>query len=94
MARLCDGMDHLDKNGPVTQLDAGQLLAVVQTLFQRAGVPAEDAQIVAQHLIAADLRGIGTHGVTRMPAYIEKIRRQEISAVPDNELSRRLTLTG
>ncbi len=42
-------------------------------LFVRGGMRAEDAACVADHLIDADLRGVTTHGLTRIPLYFEKI---------------------
>lgn len=41
----------------------------------RAGVPEEDAAIVADALVAANLRGIDSHGVVRLYSYVERIRR-------------------
>lgn len=38
-------------------------------------VPAEDAQIVAGCLLSADLRGVDTHGVVRLPGYLDRLRR-------------------
>ncbi|KAK9428718.1 Malate/L-lactate dehydrogenase [Lipomyces doorenjongii] len=39
------------------------------------GVPEAEADIVAKCLVAADLRGIDTHGVNRIPSYMERIRQ-------------------
>ncbi|KAK5069746.1 hypothetical protein LTR64_008071 [Lithohypha guttulata] len=44
------------------------------------GVEAEQAEIVAKCLIAADLRGIDTHGVNRIPSYMERIRQGVLDA--------------
>jgi LDH2 family malate/lactate/ureidoglycolate dehydrogenase len=41
----------------------------------RAQVTEENAQSVADHLISANLRGVDSHGVIRIPHYIEGIRR-------------------
>ncbi|KAG6015732.1 hypothetical protein E4U43_004901 [Claviceps pusilla] len=38
-------------------------------------VPADHADIVARCLIAADLRGVDTHGINRIPSYMERIRQ-------------------
>jgi LDH2 family malate/lactate/ureidoglycolate dehydrogenase len=40
-----------------------------------AGVPVGDAEIVARSLVDADLRGIHSHGVTRLGIYVERLRR-------------------
>ena len=41
----------------------------------KAGVPDEEAQIVSDLLARSDLRGIETHGVTRLPIYIKRLQK-------------------
>jgi LDH2 family malate/lactate/ureidoglycolate dehydrogenase len=41
----------------------------------RVQVTKEDAQAVADHLISANLRGVDSHGVIRIPYYVEGITR-------------------
>lgn len=48
---------------------AEDLHAYMVRYFQRAGVPKEDAKITADVLIAADLRGIDSHGIIRLHSY-------------------------
>lgn len=40
-----------------------------------AGVPAPDAEILADCLIKTDLRGTATHGLSRLPVYVQRIRK-------------------
>ncbi|KIW62932.1 hypothetical protein PV04_09820 [Phialophora macrospora] len=47
----------------------------VRDVLQGNGVPAENASIVADCLIQADLRGVDTHGMNRIPSYMERIRQ-------------------
>jgi LDH2 family malate/lactate/ureidoglycolate dehydrogenase len=58
-----------------------EVLVPVETLrrfmvdvFIGVGVPAEDAAICADVLIASDLRGIESHGVGRLKMYYDRIR--------------------
>lgn len=44
-----------------------------QNILIAAGLPESDAFIVADNLIDADLRGVGTHGVTRLNGYVQRI---------------------
>lgn len=44
------------------------------------GVATEQAKIIAICLVAADLRGIDTHGVNRIPSYMERIRQGVLDA--------------
>ncbi len=52
--------------------------------FTKAGVPAEDAEIVTDNLIEANLRGVDTHGITRLLAiYIKRLRAGIVNARPE-----------
>jgi LDH2 family malate/lactate/ureidoglycolate dehydrogenase len=46
----------------------------MEQVFIKAGTPPEDARVCAEVLIAADLRGIESHGVGRLKVYYERIR--------------------
>lgn len=54
-------------------VDPQKVSKFVVDLFGAYGVDAEDAYCVADNLIDADLRGVTTHGLTRIPLYVEKI---------------------
>jgi LDH2 family malate/lactate/ureidoglycolate dehydrogenase len=43
-------------------------------VLEKAGVSKENAEIVAHSLLAANLRGVDTHGITRLPIYVERLR--------------------
>lgn len=55
-------------------LAASRLTPFVTTVFQKVGVPAPDAHLVAETLVEADLRGVHSHGVMRLPGYIQRIQ--------------------
>jgi LDH2 family malate/lactate/ureidoglycolate dehydrogenase len=57
----------------------------VQAL-QQLDVPEEDARITADVLVAADLRGINSHGVARLRRYIDGLRDGVMIARPDTEV--------
>lgn len=50
------------------------LRGYVVAVFKRLGVPARDATVTADVLLAADRRGIGSHGVARLPRYVNGIK--------------------
>jgi LDH2 family malate/lactate/ureidoglycolate dehydrogenase len=52
----------------------------VKDVLQRNGVPPDNASIVAKCLVAADLRGVDTHGVNRIPSYMARIRQGVLDA--------------
>lgn len=53
---------------------------LVQTIFEHAGSSAEEARIVADHLIEANLMGHDSHGVIRVAPYIEMVQSGQWSA--------------
>lgn len=58
------------------------LLAFMVQALRGVGIPEEDALTVGEVLIAADLRGIDSHGINRLkPIYIDRIREGIISPV-------------
>jgi LDH2 family malate/lactate/ureidoglycolate dehydrogenase len=52
-------------------------------VFQKMGVPEEDAHITTDVLVAADLRGISSHGVARLRRYVNGLRDGMMIAQPD-----------
>ncbi len=55
------------------RISPSELQARVQDLFERCGMGGNDAQLLADSLVAADVRGIHSHGVLRVPDYVEKL---------------------
>jgi len=62
--------------------------AFAQALLVAHGVPAADAATVAQCLVSADLRGVDTHGLCRLPGYLDRLRRGLINPRPALEPKR------
>lgn len=55
------------------------LRQLVTGIFAALGAPQSDAEIVSSVLVAADLRGIESHGVGRVRLYVKDIRNGVIS---------------
>ncbi len=51
-------------------------------VLQKAGLPREDAELTADSLVFANLRGIDTHGVTRLDTLVRKLEAEVIKARP------------
>jgi LDH2 family malate/lactate/ureidoglycolate dehydrogenase len=49
------------------------LLALVTAIFERCAMPPDDAALLADSLVTADLRGVHSHGVLRVPEYVDKL---------------------
>jgi LDH2 family malate/lactate/ureidoglycolate dehydrogenase len=53
---------------------AGPLENYVAALIEGVGVPREDAVLTSRTLVEANLRGVDSHGVSRVGIYIERMR--------------------
>jgi LDH2 family malate/lactate/ureidoglycolate dehydrogenase len=60
--------------GTENRVSAEGLEAFVIHMLEAVDVPQEDAAMVADVLLAADLRGIDSHGVARLRRYVEGVR--------------------
>ncbi len=67
----------------VPRVPADRLAAFIVRAFTAAGLPAEDAQTLADLMVEADLRGSDTHGVIRLPLYVRRIRAGGVNPKPD-----------
>jgi len=67
-------------------VDAQRLVSAVADIFTAVGIGAEDAQVVAGDLVAADLEGIASHGVMLLPMYVERIVKGSVSARSSGEV--------
>jgi LDH2 family malate/lactate/ureidoglycolate dehydrogenase len=56
------------------RFEAAKLSGFCVAVLEKAGVPTENAEIVAHSLLAANLRGVDTHGITRLPIYVERLK--------------------
>jgi LDH2 family malate/lactate/ureidoglycolate dehydrogenase len=73
------------------RIDAQRLIAGVSGIFSTLGIAQNDARIVAEDLVAADLEGVGSHGVMLVPMYVDRIlqgsvtKRSKGNVVSDND---------
>jgi uncharacterized oxidoreductase len=67
-------------------LPAPILIDFAHRLFEAVGVPAADASIVATSLVGANLRGHDSHGVMRVPQYVDLLQRGEYQIGVDLKL--------
>jgi len=59
----------------IRRISANTLRAFCAEALERLEVPHEDAEIAANVLVEADLRGIDSHGVARMSRYVSGIQQ-------------------
>lgn len=60
-----------------------QLKELAARLLRTSGMKAEDAATIAKDLVAADMRGLYSHGVSRIPMYLKRIECKCVKPVPD-----------
>lgn len=61
---------------------ADQLTTFGTQVFHAHGLHLRDAETVAKGLVHANLRGVDSHGVARMPIYAERLRRGLVNTTP------------
>jgi L-2-hydroxycarboxylate dehydrogenase (NAD+) len=72
---------------------SAQLHGFCVRVFESFGVPAADARRAADVLAAADLRGIDSHGVARLLAYVEMMAAGRINPRPSPKVVRQTAST-
>jgi ureidoglycolate dehydrogenase (NAD+) len=65
---------------------AGALQDLARDILEAAGTSREDAALWAETLVWANLRGVDSHGVLRIPRYLEWIASGEIRPKPKMKL--------
>lgn len=59
------------------------LLAFSRLVLEQLDVPAEDARQTAECLLLAELRGVDSHGLVRLPVYAKRLQAKVVKARPD-----------
>ena len=58
----------------VTLFTAEELIDFSRAMFLSAGMSDADAALIAGDLVKANLRGVDSHGISRIPMYLESLR--------------------
>ncbi len=69
-----------------TRIAAARLQTFIARAFEAVKLPAEDAAIVADLMVQADLNGSDGHGVFRLPHYVRRIRAGGVNVRPKIKL--------
>ncbi|HFD38355.1 MAG TPA: hypothetical protein ENJ31_00675, partial [Anaerolineae bacterium] len=69
-----------------TVVQAEPLLGFCVRVFEKMGIPPEDARITAEVLVEANLRGIDSHGVARLARYVNGLRDGVMIARPEEKV--------
>src|SRR5262245_16907061 len=60
-----------------------QLHTFISTVLVSCGVPSGDAETTSTRMLDADLRGMGGHGILRLPGYVNRVRAGGYNLRPD-----------
>jgi len=69
-------------------VSANDLRLLVRSIFERRGLSARDAGIMAECLVHANLRGTDSHGVMRLPHYVQRLEKRSINPKPNMKVTR------
>lgn len=67
----------------VKYFQADELAAFATKIFASTGMTDADAATIAGDLVKANLRGIDSHGVSRIPMYVERLQRGLVNPRPN-----------
>ena len=59
-----------------------RLISFTAACLEKLGLASADARLVADTLVAANLRGVDSHGVVRLPHYATRLRNGTVKARP------------
>ncbi len=75
------------------RVDWRSLKEFTRELFERVGLPSQDAETEAEVLIWANLRGVDSHGVLRIPWYVRSVDRGQMNPRPKIQIERETPAT-
>ena len=67
-------------------ISSTDLTRLVEAILEGGGVPPHKAKVVSGCLVAANLRGVDTHGVQLLPFYIDQLLAGEMDPQTDGEV--------
>jgi L-2-hydroxycarboxylate dehydrogenase (NAD+) len=69
------------ENNEYRLISFADLKSFCKQVYKKVGVPDDEADIVADLLARSDLRGVETHGVTRLPIYIQRLQKGYVRSI-------------
>jgi uncharacterized oxidoreductase len=67
-------------NRDIMKISSARLRQLIASIFQAAGCPTSEAECIAAHLVEANLVGHDSHGVIRIPSYVQWLRAGKVLA--------------
>lgn len=76
---------NMKKDGVFSQ---SQLTEMAAMMLMAGGLTSEDAKTIGEDLVAADMRGLYSHGVSRIPMYLKRIREGCVKPQPNIQVEK------
>ena len=72
---------------PTVLVRADNARAFVEAVLMGNGVNKDNAAIIADGLVQADLRGVESHGINRIPSYLTRVRNAVLDPTAEPTLT-------
>jgi ureidoglycolate dehydrogenase (NAD+) len=84
----------MDKQEDIVYLSEQELKDIMQAKLERAGLPSDLAEVVADNLVYADAHGIHSHGAIRLKDYYDRIKAGKTNINPTIKFEQNGVSTG
>ena len=81
-------MSRPDVGGGTVSVDPAEIGGLAQGLLERAGATPGNASTVVDHLLAASRMGVHSHGIARIPQYLDEISSGTIDPAAEPGIER------
>ena len=78
----------------IYKIESKTIYKAVKLLFESYGLAKSESKKVSKYLVEADLCGQSSHGVARIPLYINKIEKKEINVNAKSKIYNETSTTG
>lgn len=83
MSSMSRPMNQPDFEQDLHLVPAPELENFAAGVLGAAGVPEQDARLVAHHLVEANLRGVDSHGISRLGVYARRVKMGLVAGAPE-----------
>lgn len=66
----------------ILRMDPQGVKHLCTEIFAANGIPRDNAEIIAENLVAADVRGVSSHGVARIKSYVQRAKKEHWNPDP------------
>jgi LDH2 family malate/lactate/ureidoglycolate dehydrogenase len=81
------------ETNPYVVIGEESLKSFCTQILKLLGVPPEHAAAIAGNLVDADLQGVASHGVVRLPIYVQRLRAGVVNPSPNVRIAHHTTTT-